>query len=233
MRYIYRILNKVNNKSYIGQSVCNKTRWASHKSAANRIKDGSSKMGDHGIQIVHLAIAKYGAENFSFKVIEEVNTLDEANEREKYWIAVYDSFCNGYNCNEGGSNAKLSKDTKKKISEAMKGCTPWNLGTKGIMQANSGSFAKGHVPWIAGKSHSKESLKKMSKTWFIAGHRASPETEFSKGTRSPKRKLTLKEANEIRSKYAGGNVTYGDLSQEYGVSKSSVGDIIRGKTYIN
>jgi len=233
MRYIYRILNKVNNKSYIGQSVCNKTRWASHKSAANRIKDGLSKIGDHGIQIVHLAIAKYGVENFSFKVIEEVDTIYEANEREKYWIAVYDSCSNGYNCNEGGSNAKLSEDTKKKISDAMKGCVPWNLGTRGVMQANSGSFERGHVPWIAGKNHSKESLKKMSKTWFIAGHRASPQTEFTKGMISPKRKLTLKEADEIRFEYSGGNVTYGDLSQKYGISKSSIGDIIRGKTYVS
>ncbi|KKN74507.1 hypothetical protein LCGC14_0390240 [marine sediment metagenome] len=65
--YLYKITNKINNKHYIGQAVEIARRWSQHKSGARSIINGTKKMGDNGIQVVHLAIAKYGAENSLFK----------------------------------------------------------------------------------------------------------------------------------------------------------------------
>lgn len=55
---IYRITNKINGKSYIGQSVNIKNRWYVHKAT----KD------DYPI---HRAIRKYGKNNFSWEILEE------------------------------------------------------------------------------------------------------------------------------------------------------------------
>ena len=45
------------------------------------------------------AIRKYGKENFTIELIEEVET-DKLDEREVYWISFYNSYNDGYNCSE-------------------------------------------------------------------------------------------------------------------------------------
>lgn len=88
---IYKITNKLNGQSYIGQSVNIAARWYHHKTA------GELAIGQ--------AIQKYGVNNFIFEVIEEcdVNTL---NEREKYWILKLNTLTpNGY-------NIKLAESTR-------------------------------------------------------------------------------------------------------------------------
>lgn len=50
---------------------------------------------------IHLAIYKYGLENFSIDIIEECPP-EILNEKEKYWIKYYNSYKKGYNATEGG-----------------------------------------------------------------------------------------------------------------------------------
>lgn len=52
-----------------------------------------------------------------------------------------------------------------------------------------------------------------------------------KGERSGPAILTEKEVVEIRGLYSKGNVTYAQLSDRYGVSWSTIGYIVRGKTW--
>lgn len=87
---IYKIQNLINNKIYIGQSIDIETRWAKHKCAADNFA-------------IHKALRKYGIENFHFSIVEECSAL-ELDDKEKYWIAFYNSFKQGYNMTEGGSN---------------------------------------------------------------------------------------------------------------------------------
>jgi len=56
---------------------------------------------------------KYGIDNFSFEVIEECS-LEELNDKEKYWIKYYDSHnsSNGYNLTDGGNTSMPLKLTK-------------------------------------------------------------------------------------------------------------------------
>ena len=59
LSYVYKITNKLNNKIYIGQSVNIERRWKEH------ICDNRKN------SLIHLAIQKYGKDNFDFEVIEE------------------------------------------------------------------------------------------------------------------------------------------------------------------
>lgn len=88
---IYKITNKINGKSYIGQSVNITNRW--HKEVY------ASQQPDNSGYNTHLsrAFRQYGIENFQFDVIEECDaTL--LNDREKYWADYYNTYVpNGYN----------------------------------------------------------------------------------------------------------------------------------------
>ena len=113
MWVIYKHTNLINGKIYIGQT-CQKPedRW-----------DYGCAYKKHNLHLYN-AIKKYGwQEGFSHEIIEtNIPTIEEANEKEKYWIAFYN--CkepNGYNQNDGGgSNAgyKVSNEVKLKIGIA-------------------------------------------------------------------------------------------------------------------
>jgi len=139
---IYKITNKINTKCYIGQSVNVSTRWRDHKSSAEFVKNGRKTIKDNGIQVIHLAMAKHGIESFEFKIIEEVDTQDQANDKEAYWILYYDSFGKGgYNCTPGGSNAPKTEEWKRKV--------------KATRMANGGY------------GHSEETKSRMSEEWSL------------------------------------------------------------------
>ena len=88
---IYKITNLINNKSYIGQSNNIQRRWHEH-------------ISENTNSLIHLAILKYGIENFSFTIIEEC-LLEQLNEKEIYYIKEYNTLSpNGYNISTGGSN---------------------------------------------------------------------------------------------------------------------------------
>lgn len=96
MGYIYKITNLTNNLAYIGQTVRPyKERWADHK--RDRLKEPYCNWP------LYRMLNKVGLENTKWEVIEEVPN-DELNDREKYWIAYYDTKENGYNCTYGGKN---------------------------------------------------------------------------------------------------------------------------------
>lgn len=109
---IYCIENKINGKKYVGQS---------------RI-DVNKRMNDSHKECKYLvyAIKKYGKENFKSFIIEYCDIKD-LNDREKYWIKEMRSHVseNGYNISWGGLNPmegrKHTKESKKKISDAIKG----------------------------------------------------------------------------------------------------------------
>ena len=59
--YIYKIVCKINNKIYIGQTIRTiKERWSSHK------HDAKGKKTD---MVISKAIRKYGEENFIISII--------------------------------------------------------------------------------------------------------------------------------------------------------------------
>ena len=108
---IYLITNRINGKKYVGQtSRTIEQRFNEHASCRRTAIDK--------------AIAKYGRENFTVEELETCEIVEQANEREQYWIA----FCGcmapkGYNLTTGGkSNAlkPVSQETRKNMSASAK-----------------------------------------------------------------------------------------------------------------
>ena len=117
MAYIYRILNKKNGKSYIGQTLNLRTRWLGHIRSS---RDGSSAIGT--------AIKKYGLESFEFQVLEEVESQEDLDRLERHYIKIYETNMStgghGYNLTDGGffgvRGLKMSEETKSIMSEKKK-----------------------------------------------------------------------------------------------------------------
>jgi group I intron endonuclease len=84
---IYKTTNLANGKIYIGRDKNNNPAYL-----------GSGK-------ILHLAFQKYGLENFNKEILEVCESVEDLNEREKYWISFYDSTNRsfGYNIALGGN----------------------------------------------------------------------------------------------------------------------------------
>lgn len=94
---IYRILNTINNKSYIGSSVSVFKRLSTHK----RMLINNKHFNKH----LQSSFNRYGLDNFNFSLIEETE-IDIINEREEYYISIYKS-----NDRELGYNKRIQCDT--------------------------------------------------------------------------------------------------------------------------
>lgn len=127
--YIYKITNNINGKIYVGQ----------HKIRKNESPREYMGKGT----LINEAYKKYGRGNFTKVIIEYIEDNAKrlkVSERERYWIAYYNSeYPNGYNMNNGGfggcdekaakkvietrkrNGYKMTEETKKKISESNKG----------------------------------------------------------------------------------------------------------------
>lgn len=99
---IYLITNNVNNKKYIGQTTRGlKERWYQH------IYDARTKRTNMPL---HLAMNKYGVDNFSIKEIDSAFSKEELNQKEKDYIEYYNSQIKhgkGYNIELGGENREI------------------------------------------------------------------------------------------------------------------------------
>ena len=91
--YIYMTTNLVNGHKYIGK----------------RKKDYfDTKYKDSG-KLLKQAIMKYGWDNFKCELLEECETVDILNDREKYYIKLYDAVNSAdfYNIATGGEGCGL------------------------------------------------------------------------------------------------------------------------------
>ena len=116
MSYIYKIINNINKKLYIGKTDKTiKSRFEQHYKDSKKIKNQE--------RLLYKAINQYGIENFSIEQIEECPS-SKSNEREKFWIEYYDSLKNGYNATLGGDgSANLDYDLIYNIYQQKKSLT--------------------------------------------------------------------------------------------------------------
>lgn len=110
---IYKITNKINNHSYIGQSVNIENRWVDEKSRAFNPNSESYT------STLSKAFRKYGVDNFIFEIIALCDQKD-LDDKEKYFISLYDTYYNGYNETTGGNGTpnlrvKLTKEQVEEI----------------------------------------------------------------------------------------------------------------------
>lgn len=117
---VYVHTNKLNNKKYVG---------ITKQDPERRWKNGWGYYSKENSTYFWKAIQKYGWDNFTHDILENNLTLEEANKMERYYISYYNSSNSlyGYNLTLGGDGflgMHRSEETKKKLSESLKGkCT--------------------------------------------------------------------------------------------------------------
>ena len=105
MAYIYKIVNDINGKIYIGKTSSTiEKRFKEHCNDSKKERCEKRPLYD--------AMNKYGIENFTVEKVEEVENDEIASEREIYWInklRTYIGFndCNGYNATLGGDSKRI------------------------------------------------------------------------------------------------------------------------------
>lgn len=101
--FIYKATSATTGKVYIGQS---------SQTLQERINQHNSHaFGQQYNYHFHNAIRKYGADDFTYEIIEDgINSIEELNLRERFWIAEYDSYYNGYNSTLGGDGRQTRDD---------------------------------------------------------------------------------------------------------------------------
>lgn len=100
MAFIYKIVNDINNKVYIGKT---------EESVEKRFKEHCQARCQSQVNSrpLYSAMNKYGVNHFRVEQIEET---DSPEEREQYWIKEYDSYgSSGYNATKGGGWCALCR----------------------------------------------------------------------------------------------------------------------------
>jgi group I intron endonuclease len=160
MKVIYCIQNKVNNKRYIGSS---KDWYVRKRMHLNQL----TRQIHHSIKLQR-AWNKYGADKFSFVVLEEVAEESHLIPREQWWID--NTNCEYNICKVAGNTLgrKPNRLSRQRMSLAHLGekHPEWRNAIKSVSQG-------GENHWTQKKSFSKKSRKKMSdsqKKLFASGY---------------------------------------------------------------
>ena len=208
---IYIIKNDINDKVYIGQSINAEERFAQHCKPSSA-KDGS---------LIAKAIQKYGKEHFWIEILEK--QIKNYNEREIYWIEIYNSLTpNGYNIQKGGENPPVLygiehgnssikdseillmlkndlKNTKLSYSELAK---KYNTNKKTVLRINHGI-----------------SYSELSESYPL---RKEPNLSG---------KLTEEQVDEVIDILKYSYRQYGDISRQYGVGIKTIQEINLGTAH--
>lgn len=224
MYTIYKYTNKVNNKVYIGQT---------SKSLKERAQANGRNYRE--CRRFYNAILKYSWDSFIPEVLEVVDTVEMANEREQYYIALYNSTDDrfGYNIAMGGDNKLMSKSTRELISN----------------KAKDRYLDKTANP-MYGRKHSTEAIekqraKKLGSNNPMYGTTWSDTQRQRCGTRGKKLNLSDEQRDTIRKRAAFIGKTTGlraviciedkaifqsvqEAASQYGVAKSTLCGHLRG-----
>jgi len=152
MRYIYSYTNKINGKSYVGQTNNIDRRRKEHKSSAFNPNDSTYD------SLFHKKIREYELDNFIFEILENIqgDDIEISDEREKFWIKEKKSHVseNGYNLTRGGQSRGdkgllLSREQIKEIKQLIKKKTPFgeicekfNISKPFVSSINTGVYFK-------------------------------------------------------------------------------------------
>jgi group I intron endonuclease len=197
---VYMLENQINEKVYIGQT--RHYRLSKRWNTRPCVHKANPHMAN--------AIRKYGADNFSRKILCYASCQEELNLLERFWIAVFQSTDRryGYNKTTGGQPAQVfTKEVRAAVSKANR--EAWRRGVHRnhaeamkrwwrnlsagecrlirlrISLARSGQTIKGHSPWNKGKRGIPSGRKGRK-----FGRQKNPCRQFPKFSEEHKRKIS-------------------------------------------
>lgn len=184
--YIYKTTNLINNKIYIGKHKADKF---------NPNYYGSGK-------IIRRALSKYGKANFIVEMVELCKTLEELNEKERYWIYVLNTRnpVIGYNLQFGGEGGWEYVNTYQKGENHPFFGKHLTDQHKQKISQNHADVSKENNPFY-GKTHSKETKQKIGEKSKGRKHSEEDKIKMSKKllgqTRSDLAKQHYKESTKL------------------------------------
>lgn len=228
---IYRITNVLNGKSYIGKTGMNfGDRWDCHRAQLNG--------GYHDNPHLQHAWNKYGATNFEFCVVQEVDDVDLLNGLERKYIAQYRKNGKCYNILDGGDGgfllgSHLSEEAKIKIGEKNRANMTGRKFSNETRARMSESQKKRYESWT--DEDRVEYGKKIAE--YASGYKWSDRarTNFAKRqqTKPNAATLSIDIVHEIRRLYEQENKTFAEISELLGVPRHNVYNIATYRRWAN
>lgn len=218
---IYMYENKINHKKYIGQSLNIERRRKEH------LKQPSlySKFDQY--------LKKLGEEAFNFTILEEC-TVEELDDKEKYWIEYYNTIEEGYNLVLGGQTYKgesnpYSKLTEKEVKEIIKLLEEMELTNKQIAQKyNVHMNSIDNINRCQNWTHLHEYKNNIRQENF---NKLNCTHSIRAGEGSPCSKISEKDALNIINLLKNDKRSLAQLSRDLNISLNIIYDINRCKTW--
>ena len=237
-KVVYKIINKINDKKYIGSTKDKKKRWKEHRRKLRK--------GCHENIYLQRSWDKYGSINFEFSVVEKVDKSSNLIEREQYYM---DEFESEYNIVPKADGSEMSEDTRAKISESKKGEkhplygehrseeTKRRIGegnkgkelskkTKRKISENHADMSGKNNPFY-GKTHSQEIREKLRK----ANEGENNPNWGKTGEDASNNRLTKKKVKVIKHLLEGGQFKQSEIGDMYGVNQTAISKIAVGRTW--
>lgn len=150
MSYIYKIVNKLNNKIYIGKTNLSSIEERFKEHCYEHDKFHSEK------RPLYSAMKKYGIENFQIHLLEECSP-EKASEREQFWIEYYQSYISGYNATIGGDGRQLY-DYNLLIEDYLSGLSMAQIAKKYACtpETVSNALRNNHIQPLSSGEYSKQ-----------------------------------------------------------------------------
>jgi group I intron endonuclease len=152
MKGIYKILNTINNKYYIGSSKNIENRWIKHKKKL--------KSNRHRNVLLQNNWNKYGPESFKLLIIEEVENVNNILNREQYYLdKLFKEDCDNI-LNIGRQAEGGDKVTNNPRADSKSRGSTLNRRIAGKIR---GENMKGHKSHFYNKHHTTETKNQISK----------------------------------------------------------------------
>lgn len=223
MGIIYCFTNNINGKKYIGQSISKgNARYNNHKSSYKNPDDCEYESP------LHRAFRKHGFENFTYEILaQDIESIDLLNQLEIQYIQQYNcQIPNGYNIEPGGKNCakpKTIEHRKKEIWAQAK------LTEEEVIELRK-AYQRKESPTKIYKEKYENIMHYNSFLNIWSGRRYAlimPEV-FEKGRHT---KLNAETVKLIRKDREETNLSYDKLAERYGISKGTIADIIKKRTW--
>jgi group I intron endonuclease len=181
---VYGIIYKATGpggKVYVGQT----TQTLAKRKIGHKVR--AKKQDRRGL--FQTALLDEGFDNFTWEQIDQADTSEELDRKEKRWIAHYDSMNSGkgYNVQGGGKRFSHTPEARRKMSEAHKGKHPSEETRRKLSEAQQGNKK------CLGRHLSEEHRRKLSeahkgrRSYVMTAETRRKISEAGKGRPSPMR----------------------------------------------